>query len=98
MERLTKITIEFPDGDTETMMVTGVALATVKDLGNGECEGSSCVFGEMSKADLVQLFRNVYERLVPDLTETCLKEYKPKAKCYSVADLSRVLSKLLEDE
>lgn len=91
--RLTKITIESPDGSVKVLEVHGVAMTTLKDLGD-KYEGSVAVFGMLSPKEVIELWLQAKHKLVPELEETAVKNAAEK---YSIKDLMGALKGILED-
>ena len=91
--RLTKITIESPDGTTKVLEVHGVAMTCIRDLGN-KYEGAVAVFGMLSPKEMIELWMQAKHKLVPELEETAIKNAADK---YSIKDLMGALKSVLED-
>lgn len=91
--RLTKITIESPNGDIQVLEVHGVAMTTIKDLGD-KYEGAVAVFGTLSPKEMIELWMQTKHKLVPELEETAIKNAADK---YSIKDLMGALKSVLED-
>ena len=92
--RLTKVTIEIPGRDPQTIEVHGAAIVTIKDCGE-KYEGSVGVFGNMCLKEVMELHDNALNRLVPELEKTALVY---AADGHSLKDLVNALAKALEDE
>lgn len=91
--RLTKITIESPDGTTKVIEAHGVAMTCLRDLGD-KYEGAVAVFGMLSPKEMIELWMQAKHKLVPELEETAIKNAAEK---YSIKDLMGALKSVLED-
>ena len=85
--RLTKITIESPNGDTQVLEVHGVAMTTIKDIGD-RYEASVGVIGTLNPKEQVELFEQAKHQLVPQLEELIIKHF---AENSSLKDMVNVL-------
>lgn len=92
-DRLTKITIESPDGTTKVIEAHGVAMTCLRDLGN-KYEGAVAVFGMLSPKEMIELWMQAKHKLVPELEETAIRNAADK---YSIKDLMGALKSVLED-
>lgn len=94
--RLTKITIESPKGDSTTLEVHGAAMATVKGIGGNKYQGGIVMVGLMSLKELTELYKQVKYMLVSDLEGAIAEHAEEAADAYSLKDLMEALDKALD--
>jgi hypothetical protein len=92
--RLTKITIEHPDGKVNVIEAHGFAISGIRDLGD-KYEGSVGIFGTVNTAEMMELHDQVKDKLLTEIEKALVKRAAEK---YSLNDLVSALAKALGEE